>query len=282
LEEKKIKPDFGNKVAEEEVPPIPAHIHSGQIINGKVIGPGKKEAYFMPPLDIAPYNTDLGRVITRLGLKNTTSKEEFINRLKYFGENDSMYELLNTFEVKPYDGWTILAGIIHAPGPWLTFEIQRPQDDFNFCCWKFGEKINNEIQRKKCKDNYQLRGLKDEEDFTSQLLQWDLTTDPKFKEKFYRPAKIIDQGDWGRKLQIFFDGFYGEGFEISPHKTYKRKSDSRPFGGIIWSGSGKLNGNPVDVKNQEAKEFLVVPNTELEIVAGAEPLLIYVVFPLEE
>ena len=40
------------------------------------MGHGKTEAYFFPPLDVPPYNLQLGPVRTRLGLKPGVSKEK--------------------------------------------------------------------------------------------------------------------------------------------------------------------------------------------------------------
>ena len=50
-------------------------------------------------------------------------KEDFINSLKDFGKSDSTYNYLNEYPIKANDGWTIFEGIVHAPGPWITFEI---------------------------------------------------------------------------------------------------------------------------------------------------------------
>ena len=47
-------------------------------------------------------------------------------------------------------------------GPWPTFEIQLPQDDFNLLAWVLGEQISM-TELVKSKDNYQLRGLSSEE-----------------------------------------------------------------------------------------------------------------------
>ena len=41
----------------------------------------------------------LGRVISRLGFKPETTKEEVLAALKNFGVNDHMYELMNVFEL---------------------------------------------------------------------------------------------------------------------------------------------------------------------------------------
>jgi len=229
---------------------------------------------------VEPYHQKLEDVITRIGFKNTTTLQDFEKSLHHFGKDDSTYELLSPYPIVEYDGWTIEAGVIHSPGPYLTFEIQKPQDDFNLCCWKLGTVIDDENQRIKCKHEFQLRGLIDEKDFMTQVLDWNLSSDSQFKEKYYRPSRVLEQGEWGRTIQIFFDGFYGEGFEIQPHQKWERKIDKRPFGGIVWSGKGFLNGNKVDVNDHSCQEFLIIPNTKLCIEAGDIPLLLYVVFPL--
>ncbi len=59
-----------------EAPPIPCHVHAGDVHDGKCVGHGKTEAYFFPPLDVFPYNLQLGRVKTRLGLKPGVTKEQ--------------------------------------------------------------------------------------------------------------------------------------------------------------------------------------------------------------
>jgi len=65
--------------AEPEAPPIPCHVHAGEVVGGRCVGHGKTEAYFFPPLDVPPYNLQLGgRVMTRLGLKPGVSKEQVI------------------------------------------------------------------------------------------------------------------------------------------------------------------------------------------------------------
>ena len=215
----------------EEIPPIPCHVHSGEIRNGKAQGPGKLEAYFFPPVDIPPYNQKFGKTITRLGLKPTTTKEQVVQNLKMFGKSDGMYELCNIYEINAYDGWTILPGTVHAPGPWTTFEIQRPQDDFNLASWQLGKRLSMlELEEKR--KTAQLRGLENEEAFLKEVINWEVSTDPKFKESWYRKSKTIQEGPWGRQLQIFFDDFYGEAFEIQPGYSWTRNADNKPFAGI--------------------------------------------------
>ena len=61
---------------EEEIPPIPCHVHSGDVLGGRCVGHGKTEAYFFPPLNVPPYNLELDAVKTRLGLRPGTTKEQ--------------------------------------------------------------------------------------------------------------------------------------------------------------------------------------------------------------
>lgn len=63
---------------EEEVPPIPCHVHSGDVVGGRCVGHGKTEAYFFPPLNVPPYNLELDAVKTRLGLRPGTTKEQVL------------------------------------------------------------------------------------------------------------------------------------------------------------------------------------------------------------
>jgi hypothetical protein len=263
-----------------EAPPIPPHVHSGEIKEGNVVPPGKVEAYFFPPLDVPPYNKKMGKAITRLGLKKGVSKEDITNRLKNFGKDDSMYELLQEYEVQPYTGWTILAGTIHSPGPWLTFEIQFPQDDFNLAAWRLGEKLTEQKQRAAAYYEQGLRGLS-ENDFVGQVVDWKLSTDPEFKKHFFRQPRTIESGDWGRRIQIFFDMFYGEAWEIEPEKSLTIVKSNEPAAGIVWSGNGMINGNMLNQADEEQREFLAVSGTEIHLQnKGATKLIIFTFGPI--
>jgi hypothetical protein len=257
-----------------EVPPIPPHVHSGEIKDGKPAGGGKTEAYFFPPVDMPPYNKNLSGTITRLGIRKNVTKEGFMEALKRFGKDDSMYELLQEYPMGPYSGWTIPAGIVHAPGPWPTFEIQLPQDDFNLAAWRLGERSDERMY-----DELVLRGIKDEKAFVELLVDWEASTAPDFEKKLRRVPEVLDEGSWGRRLRIFFDMFYGEGWEIKKKASFPTKE--KPIAGVVWSGEGKLNGTTISQSGNS--EFLITPNAPVEIEStGRTPLLIFTVEPYEE
>lgn len=52
-----VQPSFKDD-GNTEVPPIPCHVHAGTVVDGRVQGPGKLEAYFFPPVDVEPYNLE--------------------------------------------------------------------------------------------------------------------------------------------------------------------------------------------------------------------------------
>eukprot|EP01121_Diplochlamys_sp_Union-15-3_P016450 TRINITY_DN5589_c0_g1_i5.p1 TRINITY_DN5589_c0_g1~~TRINITY_DN5589_c0_g1_i5.p1 ORF type:complete len:372 (+),score=69.24 TRINITY_DN5589_c0_g1_i5:26-1117(+) len=219
---------------EPEVPPIPAHVHAGDVHHGKCNRDcGKLEAYFFPPVDIPPYNKSFGKVITRLGFKTDITKDHVLSAVKEFGKTDTMYNLLTEYVIQPQEGWLIRPGVIHAPGPWITFEIQKPQDDYNFLAWQLGQKINDKDLPELYQQNV-LRGFKDEKDLLEQAIDWNNSQRSDFKEKYNYPVKVLEEGKFGRWMQIFFEEFYGEGFEINPGASYHRKQDSRPYAGLFY------------------------------------------------
>ena len=56
----------------------------------------------------------LEKVKTRLGLKPSTTKAEVLQALRQFGVDDSMYTLLQEYEIRPHETWTIPTHVIHG------------------------------------------------------------------------------------------------------------------------------------------------------------------------
>jgi len=272
--------DVTGETSVAEVPPIPCHVHAGDIVDGHCIPPGKSEAYFFPPTNIPPYNLDLSGTKTRLGLKPGVSKEQLVKCLQGFGKSDDLYKLLNEYDVLPWESWFVKEKAIHAPGPWPTFEIQQPQDDFNFLAWKLGETIASD-QLAQVKLDNQTKSLPDEQTLMNEAIDWELNSNWD-KSTWFNKCNILQQGDWGYCKQLFYHMFYGEGYVIEPGKVFTRAPDKRPFAGIVWSGSGLLNGMDINCNNNKRREFLVTPNSEVQFENnGSLQLIIFVIFPMK-
>lgn len=289
------QPSFAPKGA-LEVPPIPAHVHPGYPKGGVCcMKEGKLEAYFFPPVDeTTVYDgkvKDADKVITRLGLKPDVSREELRTALDRFGLDDSLYGLMKVYSIRPNTSWTIQPGMIHAPGPWPTFEIQRPQDDAHILAWKLGQPIKGEKSLSKMWSNNFRKGLKDTDDVYTQTVHFEGSRDPKFEEKWFRSCAPVEEGSWGRRRRIFHHEFNGEGFEILPGQSYVRNAGDEPYAALVWSGKGEVQA--IDkAKVYEAievaalttnnSEYLVTPCTTVRMTntSRSRVLFIYTVLPI--
>jgi hypothetical protein len=183
-----------------EPPPIPCHIHAGDVREDGTfdIPTGKLEAYYFPGAlgsmstdatdadatgatgtgDIDDSDARLA-TITRLGLRPDVTQDDVLRCLRRFAKDDSMYGLLNRFEARDHESWTIQPGIIHAPGPRLTLEMQRAQDDSMLLAWRMGEyweAADEGREREGVRSVQELKrrellkgGLEDEEHFMQQV-----------------------------------------------------------------------------------------------------------------
>ena len=272
--------------ADYEVPGIPCHVHAGTAVDGACdMRRGKLEAYFFPPVDVPPYSrrvpdlaaSDAAPVVTRLGLATDAKPDDVVRRMAAFGRDDSMYAALRRWPVHPYDSWTIQPGIIHAPGPYPTFEIQRAQDDCNLLAWRLGERLEEEGgERASVVAAQHLAGLADHTDVLRQAVDWDGNVDPGFEAAWRRrclareqEGAVLASGSWGRRLRIFWHQFYGEAIEVAPGATYTRPAASEPWAAIVWSGAGSVNGMPLHDAVDGQSEFLVTPGHEASFTCAA-------------
>jgi len=290
------RPSFA-KEGEEEVPPIPAHVHPGYQKNGVCcMQDGKLEAYFFPPVDettvYAGKVEEPEKVITRLGLRPEVSREQVRTALDKFGEDDSLYGLMTVYPIEPNTSWTIQPGTIHAPGPWPTFEIQRAQDDAHILAWKLGQPIRGGSKplSKIWSSNF-AKGLADADAVMEQTVHYKASRDPKFKEKWFRNCGAVEEGAWGRRRRIFHHEFNGEGFEILPGQSYDRPGGEEPYAALVWSGNGSVCAissekqfEPVELQalSSNNSEFLVTPGTTVRMTNASTSctLFIYTVLPI--
>ncbi|CAH1788496.1 unnamed protein product [Owenia fusiformis] len=204
--------------------------------------------------------------------------------MKQFGFDDSCYTLLRSYQVQPYDCWTIKPGMVHSPGPWPTLEVQRPQDDANHLAWVLGYVEPDQIKRSTKKSQEQLRGVPDEQGLLDHMVDFDGSRDPEFESRWRHKCLEISSGKWGRHFQIFFGEFYGEGMEINSNSHWVRELDERPYMAIVWSGSGKIQGKLVSAEIDGTQEILVTPGTKVTIenTDAVNKLLVYAVFPIRK
>lgn len=288
------QPSFA-KEGKLEVPPIPAHVHPGYVQNGACrMQEGKLEAYFFPPVDdstvYAGSIPESEQVITRLGLMPGVTKEQVRAALDKFGVDDELYSLLQVYRIEANTGWTIQPGILHAPGPWPTFEIQRAQDDAHILAWKLGQPVKDGEELSKIWASNFKKGLRDADDVMAQTIHFKGSLDPKFQEKWFRPCAPIERGAWGSRRRIFHHEFNGEGFEVLPGQSYERPAGDEPCAALVWSGCGELvavgagtfPSLRLEALTDANSEFLVTPRTRVRITNthASQTLFVYTVLPI--
>ena len=285
------------KTAKQERPPIPLHVHAGDYNPKNSQSPccsadskGKLEAYFYPPLSVPPYNIkESSKLYSRYGLKPGTTEQQVVDAVKHFAQNDDGYKLAHKYELKEYEGWIIRPMILHSPGPYPTIELQFPQDDFNLLSWQLGSQIKEEDKLKSAIEDFCKRGYKTEEELVQNVV--DLSANVKnkeqFKEQYWRPSKMIEScKEWDRR-RIFFDEFDGECLNLRRGKweggKMKRDEVEVLCGGIVWSGRGRVNGNPVDVNEENRNEFLIKSGTDIIVENDSdEELIVFLFFPYQK
>lgn len=278
--------DIGGQAVEEggEVPPIPCHVHAGQVgEDGRLCREcGKLEAYHYPPsLGLVK---EEGQMWCRLGLKEEAGEEEVERALEEWGQGDAMYGLCRAWAVCEGEGWTIRPGIVHAPAPWPTLEMQLPQDDYAMLAYGLGRRLSP-AQASDARNASMLKGIAGGiPAFLAQAIDWHACRRPDFAAAYRRPRRLLEEGSWGSRSQTFFDEFYGESLALHPGASYSvPPGDLRPRVALVWSGQGTLaNKFPLDQK--ENSEFLLLGKAQKDNVtitaAQNHPLLIYWFFPL--
>ena len=58
-----------------------------------------------------------------------------------------------------------------------------------------------------------------------------MNTASDFQERWWRKCETLSEGEWGRRVRLFYHIFYGEGLVVHPGKKYHKEADSRPFAG---------------------------------------------------
>ena len=273
-----VTPDFSSG---PEVPPIPVHVHGGSVRAGRLVGPGKHEAYFFPPLDVR--GIDLrDAAVTRLGIRPEVSRDRFREAVEGFGRSDRAFSLLNEFPVEPYGGWDIRAGIVHAPGPWPTVEVQTPQDDYNLLSWQLGRRLDSG-ERKRAFERFVLRGLSSVDELLDRVVDWEGSTAADFAARAARPARLIEEAGWGRRYRTFSGRFSGELLAIEPARTLELSASGEPFALAVWAGEGRVGAIEARGGIGPGAEFLVAPGHAVRIETGAaSPLWLLSFSPMRD
>ncbi|MEM2914030.1 MAG: hypothetical protein QXH91_01320, partial [Candidatus Bathyarchaeia archaeon] len=173
--------------------PIPLHLHLMEEHAREVDRLPKPEAYYFPE----QFNIIEGKFpYTFLGLNPGTSRNDIKKCLErwHSGDNGILY-YSQAYKLKPGTGWLVPAGILHAPGTLVTYEVQKASDVFAmYQSMLEGRPISWELLVKDVPKEYH-KNL----EYILNMIDWGANLDPEFKKHHYIEPRFVEDPEETRK-----------------------------------------------------------------------------------
>ena len=215
--------------------PLFHHVHLREEDAQRVGKHGKPESYYFPP----QLNNYPGTFpATYFGFSPDVTKEQVKERLLQYKNGDNkITELSRAYRIQLGTGWFTPAGVIHAPGSYLTYEPQW-NSDVNSVYENIveGEIYPYEMLVENCPaDKW------DDMDYVISLLDWDKNVDPDYRKHFFRPPLFADGDETYTQNWISYANDYVAAKEltVNPGCTAVVR-DSAAYGCIILQGRGQF------------------------------------------
>jgi hypothetical protein len=247
--------------------PIPDHMHQMDT-HAKLVGQkGKTEAYYFPP----QYNvTSHSFPYSFMGLEPGTTKDDLRRCLARWNEGDNGILFHSpAYKLQLGTGWQVDAGILHAPGTLLTYEIQTNSDVCAlFQSMSEGRPVPWDMLVKDVPPEHH-----HDLDFIVGMLDWDANLDPEFvKHRLIHPKPVKDEAEMA-------DAGYSEKWVAYSAACYSAKEltifpgrsvvirDAAAYGLIVVQGFGSVG--VMDVATPTLIRYGEMTEDELFVTAGA-------------
>jgi hypothetical protein len=220
--------------------PIPFHLHQREEHARKVGQASKPEAYYFP----VQLNIVEGRFpYSFLGLNPETQKDDIKKCLEKWDRGDNgILGYSQAYRLVPGTGWLIQAGILHAPGTLVTYEVQKASDVFSM--------YQSMLEGKPVSNDLLLRNVPPEchsdLDYIISMIDWETNVDPKFKEHHYVEPRFVEKPDETRKegyvekwIAYGTEEFSAKELTVFPGSTVRIREDAA-YGLIAIQGHGAV------------------------------------------
>jgi hypothetical protein len=219
---------------------IPFHLHQMEKHAHAVGQEPKPEAYYFPP----QLNVNGGKFpYSFLGLCPGTTREDIKECLKRWdaGNNGILY-YSKAYKLKPGTGWLIQAGILHAPGTFVTYEVQKASDVFAmYQSMLEGRPVPRELLVKNVPED-----RRDDLDYIVDMIDWEANLDPYFKKNHYiepkfaeNPEETRGEGYIEKWIVYASEEFSAKELTVLPGSEVTIK-DRAAYGLIVIQGHGKI------------------------------------------
>ena len=231
---------FDNKGA------LPHHLHQMQEHAQNVDMQQKPESYYFPR-QLNNYWADFP--YTFFGLEPGTTKDQVRHCLEIWNQGDNhITDLSKAYRLELGTGWSVPAGVLHAPGSLCTYEPQWASDVFAM----FQSLVNEmPIDRSLLVKNVP-EDKHHDLDYLVSMVDWETNTVPNFKERFFRPplpVKPLEEMEEGGYLEHWIsygnEYFAAKELTVLPGRTATVR-DAGPYGMIMLQGHGTMGVWPIE------------------------------------
>ena len=250
---------------------LPLHMHPQAEYANRVGMNQKPESYYFPvELNSIRYENDY----TYFGLQPGTTKEQFLECIRNYKKGDNhVLSLSRAYKIKLGTGWSLPAGILHAPASLVTYEPQYISDSLvfyqNIVASKYyiDDKLNDAIIP---------AGFDgDRDEYLLEMIDWEANL-VDFHSKYYHeplPVKSAEEmmadGYCEEWVSYGSKDFSAKRLRVLPGRTAIIK-DAAAYGFIMMQGYGKINGMEINTPaiirfgQQTADEAFVIRSTAEE------------------
>lgn len=262
--------------------PLFHHLHLTEEKANAIGMHGKPEAYYFP----VQYNAaHLGRFpLTYFGFDPSTTKEEVKEAIRNYDKHDNrITELSRAYRIQLGTGWYTEAGVIHAPASLVTFEPQWNSDVNTIM-----ENVTmGEVNPRNLLTDCQPESEKDDIDALFNQIDWEESTRPDYKDKYFRAPKVRETDQKGlleKWVAYANDWIAAKEITVAPNTTVTIK-DSACYTALVVQGHGKfgnfeceapgilrfedISGDEFFISEAAAKEGITITNT-----GSFEPIVI--------
>lgn len=246
---------FDNRV------PIPFHLHQREEHAARVNRNSKPEAYYFPP----QYNlAEHPFACTFFGLDPGTTRADVRRCLTVWDHQDN--DILNysrAYKTRLGTGWQIDAGILHAPGTMVTYEVQGPSDVAAvFQNILDGRPIARDALVKDVPPE-----LHQDLDYIIDMIDWEPNVDPHFAEHRFLPPRVASESDEFFEKSVIYSTPYYSAKELTVHPGHSVViKDKAAYGVLVVEGWGTVG--KLEVATPAKIRFGQLTNDELFVTTG--------------
>lgn len=220
--------------------PLPFHIHQRDEHVAFKDARGKPEAYYFPP-QLNNHAGDFPH--TFFGLQPGVTRDQIRAALQAFTKGDNEITRLSAaYRLKAGTGWDVPAGVLHAPGSFLTYEPQSSSDVFAmFESRTGGRALPEDLLWKDTPPEH--RG---DFDYLLDIIDWDANQDPDLVAKHYMAPREMERSRHSGSHTEKWICYLSPDYSASELTVYPGESatiaDAAAYGVIVVQGHGEFGG----------------------------------------